>query len=72
MTESRMLWETHTVPLKRFQNRFEWSAFKSHFVCGLKTVKVFCEHPFTLQRQQPEKDEQNVNVAPWKTSCRRP
>jgi len=25
---------------------------------------VFGETPFTLHRQQPEKDKQNVNVAP--------
>jgi len=25
---------------------------------------VFCESPFTLYRQQPEKDKQNFDVAP--------
>jgi len=29
-----------------------------------KTGKAFCEPPFTLQHQQPEKDKQNVTFAP--------
>jgi len=34
--------------------------------------KAFCEHPFVLHLQQPEKDKQNVNCAhPWKNFCGR-
>jgi len=42
---------------------------------GFKKIlsEAFCEHPFALQRQQPEKDKQNVDVAhPWKKFCGRP
>jgi len=34
---------------------------------------VLYERPFALHRQQPEKDEQYVDVAPpWKNFCGRP
>jgi len=34
--------------------------------------KAFCEHPFALHLQQPEKDMQNVDCAhPWKNFCGR-
>jgi len=36
--------------------------------CG--NSKAFREHQFALQGQQPEKDKQNVHVAPfWKNFC---
>jgi len=32
--------------------------------------KAFCERPFALHRQQPEKNTQNVAVShPWKNLC---
>ena len=38
-------------------------AFMGHFLCGVETVKRF-ERPFALQRQQPEKDKQYIDVSP--------
>ena len=37
----------------------KWSDF---FLC--RKDKTFCERPFTLHRQQPEKHKQNLDVAP--------
>jgi len=35
-------------------------------------IKAFCEHPFALHRQQPEKDKQNGDVVPsWNIFCGR-
>ena len=31
---------------------------------GVEGGKAFCERPFVLHRQQPEKDKQNVDFAP--------
>jgi len=39
-------------------------------IIGCRNCKVFCERPFALQREQPEKDKQNVDFAhPWKNFC---
>jgi len=34
--------------------------------------KAFCERPFVLHRQQPEKDKQNFGVAPLEKILRTP
>jgi len=34
--------------------------------------KAFCERPFALHRQQPEKDKRSFDVPPWKKFCVRP
>jgi len=64
----------HRSTWKRFQNRCEWSVcFHVALSLWFRNSKAFCEHPFALQRQQPEKDKQNVDVAPpWKNFCGRP
>jgi len=39
-------------------------AFKGEFSLWCRNTKAFCERPFALQLQQPEKDKQNVHVFP--------
>jgi len=66
VTESTPLWQTriaYSFTWKRFQNWCEWSAcFHGEFSLWSRNSKAFCERPFALQRQQLEKDKQNVNI----------
>ena len=46
--------------------------FNQHRLMGRKG-KAFCEYPFAVHRQQPEKDKQNFDVAPpWNNFYGRP
>jgi len=45
---------------------------KYQLAAALRKGKAFCECPFALHRQQPEKDQQNVHVTPLKNFCGRP
>ena len=51
----------YTATWKRFQNRCKWSAcfqglfLEKAFSLWCRNSKAFCERPFALQRQQPEK-----------------
>jgi len=57
MTGSTLSWQnSYTATWKRLQNRCKWSAcFHRAFSFWCWNSKAFCERPFALQRQQPEK-----------------
>jgi len=40
-----------------------------HFLCGVEIVKRYLNVQYALQRQQPEKDKQNVDVLLGKISA---
>jgi len=44
-------------------------AFMGHFLCGVEIVKRYLNVQYALQRQQPEKDKQNVDVLLGKISA---
>jgi len=68
MTESTRFWQiriAYSSTSKRFKNRYEWIAcFHGEFSLWCRSSNVFCERQFAMQCQQPQKDQQNVDVAP--------
>jgi len=57
---------SYTAPLKDLKIDANGArASMGHFLRGVdcRNSKAFCERPFALQGQQPEKDKRNVEVA---------
>ena len=66
ITESTPLWDIRMkLHLKKISKYMQVERVLSWGICFLvQKQKAFCERPFELQRQQPEADKQNVDVAP--------
>jgi len=72
----RSPWRSRTsgnlIRSKKFQKGCEWSACFHGALSLCKNGKAYCERPFALQRQQPEKHKKNVDVASPECNCGRP
>ena len=64
-------WKRSIAALTK-QNFCDCCRTRGTFSSWCRKGKAFCEHAFSLQRQQHGKDKQNVEFAPsWKNFCRR-